>query len=430
MSQRKVKCVILLVFLKNFFLRPPPLKEKTEKWTAVANERIWDNLVENNMSYSNYRCSFPANRSMPLWHRLIYRLYSMAMELHPQAGGCEPCQSRVLQLEDRICLEFNADFPVDAVYTWVDGSDREHAAKRASCESRQSDIHDNGLEEARFRDNDELRYSLRALDAYAPWLRSIILVTDNQFPVWLNRDHPKIRVVDHREFIPERCLPTFNSHVIEAYLHAVPGLAEHYIYLNDDVFLARPSRKTEFFTPNGLPLTFTDWRVRRRDGYREVKTPHAHSYHNTLHFLRARNALRDPDFIAAHGPYPQTRANATEAFAFFKEAIEAFDENRFRTTNEMAMYCHVLPSLMYARKRLVPCDERYFYIMSKRKDRVAHYTAILRSQSGCVPPLFFCVNDVGGKGRSPQWRTDMRTFLDAYFPQASSFELPDGFPGR
>ena len=363
---------------------------------------------------------------MPFWRRLGFRLYSLAMELHPLARGCGPCQNHMLSLEGRACHNFTAAFPVDAVYTWVDGSDPAHAAKRAAYETRQDDIHHNGLEAARFRDNDELRYSLRALEVFAPWLRSVILVTDNQVPAWLNRSHPKIRVVDHKDFIPEQYLPTFNSHVIEAYLHTIPGLAEHYIYLNDDVFLARPTRKTEFFTPNGLPLVFTDWRVRRRDGYREAKTPHAHSYQNTLHLLRERGVLTAPKFITAHGPYPQTRSNAAETFAFFKDAIEAFSGNRFRTTSEVAMYSHALPLLQYPRKRLIPCDERYYYIATKRRDRVAYYRALLRSRADHFPPLFFCLNDVGGKNAVAQWKDDLHTLLTAYYPEQSSFESRNG----
>ena len=35
-------------------------------------------------------------------------------------------------------------------------------------------------EDSRFRDNDELRYSLRSLEQHAPWLRHIYIVTNGQ----------------------------------------------------------------------------------------------------------------------------------------------------------------------------------------------------------------------------------------------------------
>jgi hypothetical protein len=282
-------------------------------------------------------------------------------------------------------------------------------------------VHDNGLDAARFRDNEELRYSLRSLERYAPWVRSIILVTDGQRPSWLRADQPKIRIVDHREFIPGEYLPTFNSHVIEAYLHTVPGLAEHYLYMNDDVFLARPCRKTDFFAPNGLPLAFVDWRIRRRFGYSYTKTPHAMSYFNTLRILEERGVPTNPKFVTAHGPYPQTRSNALEAFAFYREHIEAFAANRFRTTGELALYSHALPLWIYHKKRLIPCDERYYYVQTRRRDRIAYYRAILRSRRDRVPPLFFCINDVGDRAAG-QWRKDLRNLLGAYYPAPSAYE--------
>ncbi len=147
------------------------------------------------------------------------------MLLHPAAEGCAPCPLLRPPHMDKSLLE--PDFPVDVVYTWVDGADPAHAAKRAKHLPGQKNIHPDGLERARFRDNDELRYSLRSLESFAPWVRTVIILTDDQVPAWLNREHPKIRIADHRDCIPERYLPSFNAQVIEAYLHRLPDSAEH-----------------------------------------------------------------------------------------------------------------------------------------------------------------------------------------------------------
>jgi hypothetical protein len=357
-----------------------------------------------------------------LWGGVSAKLRDFCLELHPATEGCRACRYHMPSLESRTCRAIEPDFPVDAVYTWVDGADPAHAAKRAQWLSRQKRVHDNALEAARFRDNDELRYSLRSLEDFAPWIRTIILVTDGQRPAWLPATHPKIRVVDHREFIPGAYLPTFNSHVIEAWLHTVPDLAERYIYLNDDVFLARACRKTDFFTSNGLPLAFVDWRVRRRFGYSYTKTPHAMSYFNTLRILEERGVATNPKFVTAHGPYAQTRTNMAAAFAFYREVIERFAGNRFRTAAEIAMYSHGLPLWIYGQKRLVPCDERYYYVQTRRRDRAAYYRAILKSREEREPPLFFCINDVGGVSPGRRWRDDLRRLLESYFPRPSSFE--------
>lgn len=349
-------------------------------------------------------------------------LYALWLELHPATSGCGPCRNYMLSLETRGFHGIQPDIDIDVIYTWVDGQDPVHIAKRATYLDTQSDIHENALDQARFRDNDELRFSLRALEQFAPWIRNVILVTDGQCPAWIKRDHPKLRVVDHSEFIPRDNLPTFNSHVIEAYLHEIPGLAEHYIYLNDDVFLGRPCRKTDFFTANKLPLAFVDWRKRRLFGYGYTKTPHAMSYFNTLQALEHRGVTTDPKFITAHGPYAQTRTNAREAFDFYRDVFEGFAGNRFRTTSEIAMYCHALPLWAYHKKRIVPCDERYYYVQTMRRDRVAYYKAILYSRNDHVPPIFFCINDVGRKDDVGKWRDDLDLLLTAYYPQPSSFE--------
>jgi hypothetical protein len=357
-------------------------------------------------------------------------LCALLLELHPAIAGCGPCGNYMLSLETRGFHGIQPDIEIDVVYTWVDGADPLHAAKRARYLDGQRDIHENALAQARFRDNEELRFSLRALEQCAPWVRKVIVVTDGQCPAWIRRDHPKLRVVDHAEFIPGQYLPTFNSHVIEAYLHEIPGLAEHYIYLNDDVFLARPCRKTDFFTANELPLAFVDWRFRRRFGYSYTRTPHAMSYFNTLRILEERDVPTDPRFITAHGPYAQTRTNAGEAFDFYRDVIEAFAGNRFRTAREIAMYCHALPLWAYHKKRLVPCDERYYYVQPMRRDRVAYYKASLHARNDHGPPIFFCINDVGRKDGAGRWRDDLDMFLNAYYPQPSGFEaiVPEKSP--
>jgi hypothetical protein len=360
--------------------------------------------------------------------RLKRKILAALVEVHPASAGCGPCGTFIHSLEHRGYRHFDRnraaqpDFPIDVVYTWVNGADPEHQAKRAACLPKQQDIHENALEAARFRDNNELIYSLRALEQFAPWVHKVFLVTDHQVPNWLCRDHPKIRIVDHKDFIPEKYLPTFNSHVIEAYLHKVPDLAEHYIYLNDDVFLGRPCNRTDFFFPNGLPLSFVDWRKRRIVGYHYTGTPHARSYFNTLKILRDRGVRTDPKYITAHGPYAATRSNALTAFAFYQNDLEAFAANRFRTTKEICMYAHALPLLLYYQKKLVPCDERYYYVQTMRPDRLAYYQALLNSRADNAAPLFFCINDVSSKRRSKYWRDDLHTFLEAYFPAPSSFE--------
>jgi hypothetical protein len=160
-------------------------------------------------------------------------------------------------LEDRALLD-TIVFPIDAVYTWVDDSDpawQDRRARRLENGFRRRT--DGATAASRYRSRDELRYSLRSLEEFAPWIRHVYLVTDDQVPGWLREEVDWITVVDHRDiFRDPAALPTFNSHAIEAQLHRVPGLSEHFLYLNDDFFFARPVGPRTFFHANGLPRFF------------------------------------------------------------------------------------------------------------------------------------------------------------------------------
>lgn len=105
---------------------------------------------------------------------------------------------------------------------------------------------------ARFRDYDTFKYWFRGIEANAPWVNRIFLVTYGHLPKWLNRDHPKLTVVRHSDFIPDTYLPTFSSDTIALNLHRISGLAENFVYFNDDMFLINPTKPTHFFK-NGIP---------------------------------------------------------------------------------------------------------------------------------------------------------------------------------
>eukprot|EP00906_Rhabdomonas_costata_P032718 RCo046089 len=157
--------------------------------------------------------------------------------------------------------------PVDIVYTYVNGSDplllaqleyyhrlEENKSREASFLSAANGSNGSygvpfepfnqtkadllGRDRAgksRFEDNQELRYSLRSVEKYVPWVRRIFLVTNGQIPSWLNLKNPRLTVVQHSDIFPNKShLPTFSSPAIEAHLHRIPGLAKRFLYLNDD----------------------------------------------------------------------------------------------------------------------------------------------------------------------------------------------------
>ena len=142
---------------------------------------------------------------------------------------------------------------IDVVYLWCDGSDPLFSdRKKARLIEQGLTWNENNLGSIRYFDNSELKYSLRSVSRYLPWINHIFIVTDGQRPVWL-RDNPKLTIVDHREIIPAELLPTFNSVTIEMYLHKIPNLSEKFLFFNDDMFI-NASLNPDFFFQNEKPV--------------------------------------------------------------------------------------------------------------------------------------------------------------------------------
>lgn len=141
---------------------------------------------------------------------------------------------------------------IDVVILWVDGSDPAWLAdKRRFLPPAERDSDSPN----RYRDWGLLPYWFRGIETFAPWVRRVHFVTWGHLPPFLDTAAPKLHVVRHEDFIPREYLPTFSSHTIEMNIHRIPGLAEHFIYFNDDMLLLRPTTPEDWFR-EGLPRTY------------------------------------------------------------------------------------------------------------------------------------------------------------------------------
>lgn len=141
---------------------------------------------------------------------------------------------------------------MDFVILWVDGCDPTWLDEKKKYQSGE-DTENNSKN--RYRDWGLLPYWFRSVEKFAPFVRKIHFVTWGHLPPFLNVEHPKLHVVRHDEFIPQEYLPTFSSHTIEMNIHRIPGLADRFVYFNDDMFLLRPFQSEDFFR-DGLPRTY------------------------------------------------------------------------------------------------------------------------------------------------------------------------------
>lgn len=129
---------------------------------------------------------------------------------------------------------------MDVVITYVNGLDPKWQADYANCIGVKANV-------KRYRDWGTLPFLMRGIGECMPFVENVFLVVarESQVPAWINRD--TVRVVLHQDIIPAQFLPTFNSTAIEMFIHRIEGLAEEFIYFNDDFFPLMPCQPTDFF---------------------------------------------------------------------------------------------------------------------------------------------------------------------------------------
>ena len=136
---------------------------------------------------------------------------------------------------------------IDFVIIWVDGSDPDWIKQKLKYSGAL--VSKDKIDESacRYRDWDNLKYLFRGIEKFTPWVRKVHFVTCGHVPEWLNLECEKLNFVKHSDYIPKEYLPTFSSHSIELNLHRIKGLSEKFVYFNDDMFIIRPMKNTDFF---------------------------------------------------------------------------------------------------------------------------------------------------------------------------------------
>ncbi len=323
-------------------------------------------------------------------------------------------------------LSSAVSFPIDVVYTWVDGQDdtwlrsKAEAAEAADPDKFTERAHD----DSRFADHDELRFSLRALEQYAPWVNHVWIVTAGQRPSWLDPDNDWVSMVDHREIWPDECgLPTFNSHAIEACLHRIPGLAEHFIYLNDDMLIGRPIAPETFFHPNGIGRFFQSRALVPLGPTEPGEIASSTAAKNARRLIAARYGVTFTRKFF-HTGAPLTVSGLNELEATFPEVVEATRRARFRTVDDIAMAGSFYLNWAYVVGRSVPGMLRYTYIDPALPEARARLRTVLRRR----PFDALCINDGTTEQTLAERReTDrlIREFFAEYLPVPGTFELAE-----
>ena len=316
------------------------------------------------------------------------------------------------------------DFPIDVVYTWVDGTDPQWIArKRAAAEQNTGErMSEAAAADLRFVAHDELRHSLRSLEQYAPWVRHIYLVTDRQRPEWLREDHPRITVVDHTEIAPEgSLLPSFNSQAIEANLHRIEGLSEHFIYFNDDVFLSSPIAPDLFFHPNGIASMYLS-KAHVGPGEPIQAEPASDSAGKNARALVREVSGRRVSRKLFHTPFALQRSVSQEIEHRWPEVVQATRDSQFRRIDDITLSGALHMNYAYATGRAVTHSIRYRYLnvgsagAAKKLRRLHKDRDVLQT---------FCLNEATQELPPEVIDQQVRDFLAHRFPDVSSFEKLD-----
>ena len=329
---------------------------------------------------------------------------------------------------------------IDFVITWVDGGDPAWRAEKAGYSpGKNSDDR-----EERYRDWEQLVYFFRGVEKHAPWVRKIHFVTWGHIPPWLNTLHPKLHIVRHEDYIPRKYLPLFNSCAIEAHLHRIKGLSEHFVYFNDDIFLIDKA-SPEMFFKNGKPCDMLAFQpvvanpANPTMSYMYMKE----SVLLSKHFNKRENIKKQPGkyfkigypplyffynlleisfplftgFYTAHNPFPLCKSTMETVWEMEREELEETSRHRFRDKEDVMPY--IFREWQKLSGNFTPRNiHRYFKYFNVSSENSRLVSCILKQKA----PIL-CINDANKAIDFEKAKAEINNAFDAIFPEKSSFEI-------
>lgn len=280
---------------------------------------------------------------------------------------------------------------LDIVYLWVDCVD-------AAWRDRHNRYASTPIDPLRHCDMGEIYVSLRTLEKYIPrdWVIRLFVVTDDQrlapgrLSAWaLSR----ITYVDHKTIMPALLLPVFNSMVIEAHLHRIPGLRDDFLYLNDDVMLANHIGSQDLWHHSGVPIVYYVREAKHPSLSR--KRPWLPWRLNAINMLEA--ASKRPlhvDIRTAHSTVMLSKRAYDKTWQIFGPQLHVAMRTRFREdTSVNFWYLTTLVASTMGWCALLPTSpeiSQVVYCETERPAGINKELAMVRR----VRPKFLCVNNL------------------------------------
>lgn len=328
---------------------------------------------------------------------------------------------------------------IDFVVTWVDMHDPEWEKRFAQHSGKINNMR-NEVSEARFRDHGLLKYWFRGVEKFAPWVHKIHFVTSGQKPEWLNPDHPKLKLVNHEDYIPGEYLPVFNSNLIEIYMHRIPELTEHFVYFNDDFFIIDHLPVERFFK-NGLPRDIAVFRmnfgsapwskslknniriINRRFDKKEVLARDHDKWYNPIYGSKARlNYLLSwyDKFVTLRTPHnaqPFLIKTFEEVWDYMGEELREVSSHRFRSPKDFTP--ELFKTWQICQSNFEPYntyrDTKMFPLLLRAKKAIA----AIREQSYTL----VCLNDNEHMRNYERTMQEIEDAFESIMPEKSLFEI-------
>lgn len=298
---------------------------------------------------------------------------------------------------------------IDAVYTWVNHADITWQ------EYWKTSFPEGEFDPDRYTSNDELKYSLRSLNKYAPWLNKIYIVSNCARPEWL-ADHHKIIWVDHSEIFPDpESLPTFNSHSIESCIHRIRDLSEQFIYLNDDFILSQPCLPSDFFDEAGRSISYFEpyGMVYLREFSEEVPDYLLAAMNSNI-LIKEHYPEYDSKYLHRHVPYALRKSVLEEIESTYPKSFSITRSAKVRSPNDINLTSFLYHHYSYIKGTGVKSE------MSSLIVRPNNIKSILSKDAYKYKIL--CFNDGNGSAEDIVYKKQTQQFLDKRLSEKSPWE--------
>jgi hypothetical protein len=328
---------------------------------------------------------------------------------------------------------------IDLVYLWVDSTDPIWQAKKNEA-LKTVDTHTSSLA-ARYRNHNELKYSLRSVEKHAPFIQNIYLITNQQRPTWLNSEGKNLFVVDHKDLFPDRgSLPCFSSNAIEAVMHRICGLSEFFLYASDDHFLLNDISVGDFLLANGKMLVrLSPYLVYLP--YDTERDPFYDQFVNTCElmemefgqFYKVRRRLREWIRLRPfrknyyHWNYPNhqiqifSRSIAYEVHDRFPREVSSAIHEKFRSRQSIDVTGLLLYYPIYTGAAVPIFDKSWLYLDRGYNPSYLLWKSRVLTNMPSNRPKFLCLND-SEKNQHVDWGSYVKHLMESLFPNPSRFE--------